>query len=151
MLAYSKSRCDNLQSELNQTQIGIGLSGDGSYSSDQETHYLKNATSVMNALKTLDTLIYQVAESSVKDIKMSTIDAELDKDGNIVDGTGSTALCISYILSDGSFKLVHLDYQKFIEETEFGDGLAVDNHVVKASIAESTENNKNFLELNELK
>ena len=52
-----KNRCDNLQTELDQTQVGVGLSGDGSYNSDQETYYLKNATSVMNALKILDSLI----------------------------------------------------------------------------------------------
>ena len=44
----------NIQSELDQTQIGVGLSGDGSYNPDQSTTYLKEATSVMNALKILD-------------------------------------------------------------------------------------------------
>lgn len=57
LASVTKNREDNLQSELNQTQIGVGLSGDGSFNSDQETNYLKNATSVMNALKTLDSLI----------------------------------------------------------------------------------------------
>ena len=49
----------NLQSELDNTQIGVGLSGDGSYNADQETYYLKDATSIMNALKTLDSLMYE--------------------------------------------------------------------------------------------
>ena len=49
----------NLQTELDQTQVGVGLSGDGSYSADQETYYLQNATSVMNALKILDSLVYE--------------------------------------------------------------------------------------------
>ena len=53
----TKNRTDNLQSEIDQIQIGVGLSGDGAYNADQETYYLKNATSVMNALKTLDSLI----------------------------------------------------------------------------------------------
>ena len=47
----------NIQSEVDQTQIGVGLSGDGSFNADQETYYLKQATSVMNALKILDSLI----------------------------------------------------------------------------------------------
>lgn len=47
----------NLQTELDQTQIGVGLNSDGLFSPDQETSYLKNATSIMNALKTLDSLI----------------------------------------------------------------------------------------------
>lgn len=51
----------NLQSELDRTQIGVGLSGDGSFNADKETYYLQDATSVMNALKTLDGLIHDAA------------------------------------------------------------------------------------------
>lgn len=57
--ADSENTDKNLQSELDNTQIGIGLSGDGSYNSDTETYYLKDATSVMNALKILDSLMYE--------------------------------------------------------------------------------------------
>lgn len=49
----------NLQKELDQTQIGVGLSADGSYSADKETYYLRDATSIMNALKILDALMYE--------------------------------------------------------------------------------------------
>ena len=55
--AESENTDYNLQIELDQTQIGVGLSGDGSYNPDKETYYLNNATSVMNALKILDNLI----------------------------------------------------------------------------------------------
>lgn len=54
---YVKDRTNNLQTELDQTQVGIGLSQDGSFSPDKETNYLQKATSVMNALKILDSLI----------------------------------------------------------------------------------------------
>lgn len=54
---WAHNRTDNLQTELDQTQIGVGLSGDGSFNADKETNYLKDATSVMNALKTLDDLV----------------------------------------------------------------------------------------------
>lgn len=57
--AGSENTDKNLQSELDNTQVGIGLSGDGSYNSDTETYYLKDATSVMNALKILDSLMYE--------------------------------------------------------------------------------------------
>lgn len=57
--ADSESADRNLQSELNQTQVGVGLNSDGSYSADQETYYLKDATSIMNALKILDSLMYE--------------------------------------------------------------------------------------------
>ena len=55
--SYSINRMNNIQSELDQTQVGVGLSGDGAYNPDTETYYLKDATSVMNALKILDSLI----------------------------------------------------------------------------------------------
>ena len=70
----------------------------------------------------------------IKDVKISTLDATLDEEGMIIDGTGTTALCISYILADGSYKLVSIDYQKFLEETEFGDGTEVVEHKVKIKI-----------------
>lgn len=49
----------NIQQELDRTQIGVGLSGDGSYNPDKETYYLKDASSIMNALKILDALMYE--------------------------------------------------------------------------------------------
>lgn len=52
----------NLQSEINQTQIGVGLDSDGLYSPDQETNFLKTATSVMNALRTLDSKVKEALE-----------------------------------------------------------------------------------------
>lgn len=104
----------NLQTELDQTQVGVGLSQDGSYSPDQETNYLKNATSVMNALKTLDALIKQAMSSGgIRDAKVSTTDATLDDDGYIIDGTGNPALCMSYLIEDGTYRLVTIDYQSF--------------------------------------
>ena len=56
---WSKDRTNNLQTEIDQTQVGVGLSGDGSFSADKETYYLQDATSVMNALKILDSLMHQ--------------------------------------------------------------------------------------------
>lgn len=78
-------------------------------------------------------------DQSIKDIKVSTLDATLSADGMIVDGTGTTALCISYILADGTYKIAHLDYQKFLEETEFSDGTQIVNHQVKVKIDNSSE------------
>ncbi len=80
LASSNKNRMDNIQSELDQTQVGIGLSGDGSYNADKETYYLKDATSVMNALKTLDSLINEAINNcnlTVKDT--NTVDLQLDK------------------------------------------------------------------------
>lgn len=73
----------NLQSELDRTQIGVGLSGDGSYNSDKETYYLQNATSVMNALKILDSLINQAINNCNLETKDSdTIELSINKEPN---------------------------------------------------------------------
>lgn len=78
-------------------------------------------------------------DQTIKDIKLSTVDASLTEDGIIVDGTGGTALCISYVLANGTYKLVVIDYSKFIEEREFGDGLEVINHTVYVRLDPSSE------------
>ena len=56
---WARDRTNNLQTELDQTQVGVGLSGDGSFSPDKETNYLQDATSIMNALKILDGLVFE--------------------------------------------------------------------------------------------
>ena len=48
---FTKDRTDNLQTELDQTQIGVGLSSDGSFSPDKETNYLQDTLST--TLRTL--------------------------------------------------------------------------------------------------
>ena len=73
----------NLQTELNQTQIGVGLNSDGSYSPDKETYYLGDATSIMNALKILDSLMYEAIsgitiEASNNDVVDLNVRKELE-------------------------------------------------------------------------
>ena len=81
--SQSESSDKNLQTELDQTQVGVGLSSDGSYSADQETHYLKEATSVMNALKTLDSLIYDtVQEFVISPVNKDVVPLEITKTDN---------------------------------------------------------------------
>lgn len=50
----------NCHVEIDQVQVGVGLSSDGSFNPDAETYFLQNATSVMNALKTLDWKIKEI-------------------------------------------------------------------------------------------
>lgn len=80
LASISKNREDNLQTELDQTQVGVGLSGDGSYNADSETYYLKNATSVMNALKILDSLINEAINNCNLQVEdTNTVDLSIDK------------------------------------------------------------------------
>ena len=83
-------RDNNLQTELDQTQIGVGLSSDGSYTADKETYYLQDATSIMNALKTLDQLVHQAVVNAVltPDNSQDVITLTVNKvdQGYIIDG-----------------------------------------------------------------
>ena len=80
-------------------------------------------------------------DQSIKDIDVLDMNATLNDDGTIQAGSpvGSTALCISYILSNGTYKLAKLDYSKFLEETEFSNGLQVNNHKIYVKVDQLSE------------
>lgn len=80
-------------------------------------------------------------DQSIKDINVLDMNATLNDDGTIQAGNpvGSTALCISYILSNGTYKLAKLDYSKFLEETEFANGLEVNNHKIYVKVDQLSE------------
>lgn len=74
--AEMRHALSNVWDELNKTQEGVGLDSSGLYSPDQETNYLRNATSVMNALRILDSLIYKMAQVNVYTSKGSVDNLE---------------------------------------------------------------------------
>ena len=80
-------------------------------------------------------------DQSIKDINVLDMNATLNNDGTIKAGNpvGSTALCISYILADGTYKLAKLDYSRFLEETEFSNGLQVNNHKIYVKVDQLSE------------
>ena len=80
-------------------------------------------------------------DQSIKDINVLDMNATLNDDGTIKAGNpvGSTALCISYILADGTYKLAKLDYSRFLEETEFSNGLQVNNHKIYVKVDQLSE------------
>lgn len=80
-------------------------------------------------------------DQSIKDINVLDMNATLNDNGTIQAGSpvGSTALCISYILADGTYKLAKLDYSKFLEETEFANGLEVNNHKIYVKVDQLSE------------
>ena len=80
-------------------------------------------------------------DQSIKDINVLDMNATLKANGTIQAGNpvGSTALCISYILADGTYKLAKLDYSKFLEETEFANGLEVKDHKVYVKVDSQSE------------
>lgn len=58
-----------LLEEMNNVETGVGLNADGSFSADAETYYLQNATSVMNALKTLDELLHKYISANTPSVR----------------------------------------------------------------------------------
>lgn len=56
-----------------------------------------------------------------------------------VEGSGDTALDLIYHKEDGTYELVTIDVNNFLEESEFKDGLAVENHVVKVKVDPASE------------
>ena len=58
---------------------------------------------------------------------------------SLVSGSGDTALDLIYHKEDGTYELVAIDINDFIEESEFKDGFVVDNHEVSVKIDENSE------------
>ena len=62
------------------------------------------------------------------------VDDTVDPDTGVISsgGTGNTALCLVYYTVDtaATYQLVAVDVEDFLEESEFADGLQVNNHVV---------------------
>lgn len=107
----------NLQTELDQTQVGVGLSKDGSFSPDQETNYLKSTTSIMDALKTLDGLIAKALKTSkLVPIETNTVSITVGEDVN------NSNISANAKVSNGSDIIVNNDglYTKLSTEYENG-------------------------------
>lgn len=107
----------NLQTELDQTQVGVGLSEDGSFSPDQETNYLKSTTSIMDALKTLDVLIAKALKTSkLVPIETNTVSITVGEDVN------NSNISANAKVSNGSDIIVNNDglYTKLSTEYENG-------------------------------
>ena len=107
----------NLQTELDQTQVGVGLSKDGSFSPDQETNYLKSTTSIMDALKTLDGLIAKALKTSkLVPIETNTVSITVGEDVN------NSNISANAKVSNGSDIIVNNEglYTKLSTEYENG-------------------------------
>lgn len=136
--AQSENVDTNLQSELDKTQIGIGLSSDGSFSADQETVYLKDATSVMNALKTLDNLIDQAINNcNIETVSTNTVDLVINKYKDKNEITADLKISTEegngvVVKSDGIYHKVQQTYDKGILTLYINDNI-VAQHVLGLS------------------
>ena len=81
-----------------------------------------------------DSSLYKAELGHVDDVLSNPNDPE-----SLVKGSGDTALDLIYHKEDGTYELVAIDVNDFLEESEFQDGLVVDNHVVKVKVSEDSE------------
>ena len=81
-----------------------------------------------------DSSLYRAFIGQVDDVLSDPTDPE-----SLVSGSGDTALDLIYHKEDGTYELVAIDINDFLEESEFKDGLVVDNHVVKVKVDADSE------------
>lgn len=81
-----------------------------------------------------DSSLYKAFLGHIDDVLSDPEDPE-----SLVSGSGDTALDLIYHKEDGTYELVAIDVNDFLEESEFKDGLVVDNHVVKVKVDEDSE------------
>ena len=97
---------------------------------DKDGHVQENSDRI---LIYKDTSIYRVYLGHTDD---RLVDYEHPE---IISGTGDAALCFIYLRYDGLYELVAIDVESFLEESEFSDGLSVNNHVVKVRVDGESE------------
>lgn len=108
----------------------------------------KLGANVKEAYKLLDSKGGQLGDwikiykdSALKEVYLGHVDDRLaDVSSPVVtSGTGDTALCFIYYTVDGKYNLVAVNVESFLQESEFKDGLLVDNHEVKVKIDADSE------------
>lgn len=134
-----KAESDRAKAAEQATQANLGSITIAKVTSDDATIAASYQLQVNGEAK--GTTIDIAKDQSIKDINVLDMNATLKADGTIQAGNpvGSTALCISYILADGTYKLAKLDYSKFLEETEFANGLEVKDHKVYVKVDPQSE------------
>ena len=80
-------------------------------------------------------------DSALKEVYLGHVDDKLADDSSpvVTSGKGETALCFIYYTVEGKYQLVAVNVESFLQESEFKDGLLVDNHQVKVKIDASSE------------
>lgn len=74
------------------------------------------------------------------DDKLTNADAQGESvDKTITSGTGDAALVYVMQLSSGKYKLTAVNVESFLSESEFADGLQVNNHKVSVKVDTSSE------------
>ena len=86
-------------------------------------------------------LIKIYKDSSLYNVYLGHVDDTLPDptDPTHTDGSGDTAICFIYEKTDGTYELVSVNVENFLSESEFQDGLVVEDHVVKVKVSSESE------------
>lgn len=82
-------------------------------------------------------------DSALHSVYLGHVDDDVTSPTNptVVPGTGSEALCFIYQKADGTYQLVAVNVESFLQESEFKDGLEVNstNHTVSVKLDSDSE------------
>jgi len=110
----------------------------------REQYNLVNASG-----ETIGATIKIYKDSSLYNVYLGHMDDTIAGDPPVVTpGTGDTALCFIYHKEDGSYALVPVNVESFLEENEFESGVTATNHIVHGVVdpdSEKDSSNDSFL------
>lgn len=101
----------------------------------KEQYNLVNASG-----ETIGATIKIYKDSSLYNVYLGHVDDTIAGDPHVVtSGTGDTALCFIYHKEDGSYELVAVNVESFLEESEFESGVTATNHIVHGVVDPQSE------------
>ena len=101
----------------------------------KEQYNLVNASG-----ETIGATIKIYKDSSLYNVYLGHMDDTIAGDPPVVtSGTGDTALCFIYHKEDGSYALVPVNVESFLEESEFESGVTATNHIVHGVVDPDSE------------
>lgn len=101
----------------------------------KEQYNLVNASG-----ETIGATIKIYKDSSLYSVYLGHVDDTIAGDPPVVTpGTGDAALCFIYHKEDGSYELVKINVESFLEESEFASGVTATNHIVHGVVDSASE------------
>lgn len=101
----------------------------------KEQYNLVNASG-----ETIGATIKIYKDSSLYNVYLGHMDDTIAGDPPVVTpGTGDAALCFIYHKEDGSYTLVPVNVESFLEESEFASGVTATNHIVHGVVDPQSE------------
>lgn len=101
----------------------------------KEQYNLVNASG-----ETIGATIKIYKDSSLYNVYLGHMDDTIAGDPPVVTpGTGDAALCFIYHKEDGSYELVKVNVESFLEESEFESGVTATNHIVHGVVDPQSE------------